>query len=408
MKYGLIGEKLGHSFSKVIHDSFSLYDYELKELNKDELHSFLTKKDFCAVNVTIPYKESVLPYLEEIDGFAKEIGCVNTVVNIGGKLYGYNTDFGGLLKLIKRNGFDFNGKKVLILGTGGTSKTAYAVSKHLNAREIYKVSRKGEINYSNVYDLHGDADFIINTTPCGMYPNNDSCAVDVNRFGRLSGVIDVVYNPLKTKLVKQAEQKGIKAVTGLYMLVAQAVYAAEIFSGKSFTDEIFEKTFSYVLSKKQNIVLIGMPGSGKSTVGKALSQKLSKPFIDTDSLVVEKENMEITEIFSQKGEKYFRDCESQAVKYASSQNGVIIATGGGAVLKRENVDALSSNGIIFFLNRPLSDIVPTSDRPLSSNEEDLKRRFKERYPIYIKSADKEIMINGNVDDAVEEIMEGLR
>lgn len=408
MQYGLVGEKLGHSFSKVIHEYFEDYNYELVEVKKENFESFILNKAFCGINVTIPYKETVLPYLDYIDEYAQKIGCVNTVLNKNGKLYGYNTDFSGLLMLIKRNNFDFFQKKVLILGTGGTSKTAYAVSKYLGSSEIYKVSRSGELNYTNVYKEHFDADFIINTTPCGMFPNNDSCAIDVSKFKNLSGVIDVVYNPIKTKLVLSAQKNGIKAVGGLYMLVAQAIFAAEIFTGKKYSDEVFEKTYKYILKKKENIVLIGMPGSGKSTIGKQLALRLKRKFIDTDSLVSEKYLMSIPEIFSKYSEEVFRDAETTAVKEASSANSAVIATGGGAVLRDENIEYLSSNGIIFFLNRPISDIVPTDDRPLSSNFEDLKKRFDERYSVYKNASDKEIAVNGSVDDAVNEILECMK
>lgn len=408
MEYGLIGKKLGHSFSKIIHEHFENYAYDLVELSEDDFSEFITAKEYKGLNITIPYKEKVIPYLDFVDAFAKEIGAVNTVINKNGMLCGYNTDFGGLKKLIEINGFDLYNKKVLILGTGGTSKTACAVCKHLGAGEIVTVSRNGSINYSNVYTLHCDADIVINTTPCGMYPDNDSCAVDVSKFSFLQGVIDVVYNPLQTKLVRTAKIRGIKAVGGLYMLTSQAILAAEYFTGKAYPDAVYSSVYSYVHSLKQNIVLSGMPGCGKSTIGKELAIRLGKAFIDTDTLIVENEGMEITEIFGKYGEDYFRKAETEAVKYASSQSGTVIATGGGAVLKKENIDYLKSNGSIFFLNRPISDIVPTEDRPLSSDYEALKKRFEERYTTYINTADYEIHINGSVDDAVNCITEILK
>lgn len=407
MEYALIGEKLGHSFSQVIHGFFEDYSYELIEVTQEKFSDFVNGKEYKGINITIPYKEKIIPYLDYIDDFAKEIGAVNTVVNRSGKLYGYNTDFGGLKKLVELNNFDLKNKKALILGSGGTAKTACAVCKHLGANEIITVSRSGNVNYSNVYSLHNDANIIINTTPCGMYPDNNSCAVEIDKFNNLEGVIDVVYNPLQTKLVRLAEEKGIKAVSGLYMLIAQAVLAAEYFTGKTYSEDVFKNTYNFILSSKKNIVLTGMPGSGKSTIGKAISEKSGRAFIDTDALVVEKEGMEITEIFSKYGEEYFRNAETEAIKFASSQSGVVIATGGGAVLKKENIDLLKSNGKIFFLNRPISDIVPTADRPLSADLEALKKRFDERYTIYMSTADKEINIKGTVDDAVSCIMENL-
>ena len=338
---------------------------------------------------------------------AQEIGAVNTVVNRDGVLYGYNTDFGGLKKLILRQGFDFTDQKVLILGSGGTSKTAFAVSKALGAASVLRVSRKGELTYENVLSLHADADFIINTTPCGMFPKNDTAAISLDGFESLKGVVDVVYNPLETKLVRQAKEKGVDGCCGLYMLVSQAVLASEIFLDTSYDESVYEDTYRFVLSKKQNIVLTGMPGSGKSTIGKALSEKLGKEFIDTDELIIKNEKMPISEIFARHGESYFRFAETEAIKEASAKSGFVIATGGGAVLKKENVDYLRSNGKIFFLNRPIEDILPTDDRPLSSTRADLQKRFDERYPIYQETADKEIFVDGKVENAVRRIEETL-
>ncbi|MGN1418131.1 MAG: shikimate kinase [Acutalibacteraceae bacterium] len=405
MKYGLIGEKLGHSFSKVIHESFAPYQYDLCEIEKDKLDEFMQKKDFSAINVTIPYKQAVIPYLYELDDAAKSIGAVNTIVNRNGRLYGYNTDFGGLKMLLEKNNFELQNKKVLILGSGGTSKTAFAVCKAMGAGEVYKVSRSGKVNYDNVKVLHADASCIINTTPCGMFPNSDSSAISLDGFDCLEGVADVVYNPLETKIVRQARKRGLKACCGLYMLVSQAVLASEIFLDTKYDESVFEKAYHYVLSQKQNIVLVGMPGCGKSTIGKALSQELGKEFLDTDELVIKNEGCPISEIFKDKGEEYFRNAETTAVKTASEKNGVIIATGGGAVLREENVDLLKSNGIIFFLNRPLEDILPTDDRPLSSNISDLEKRYRERYPIYKAVSDAEIFVDGKVENSVKKIIE---
>ena len=407
MKYAVIGEKLGHSFSKVIHEHFAPYKYDIVEVSPDDFDAFMTKRDFSGINVTIPYKQRVMEYLSYIDPMAQEIGAVNTVVNRDGVLYGYNTDFGGLKKLILRQGFDFTDQKVLILGSGGTSKTAFAVSKALGAASVLRVSRKGELTYENVLSLHADADFIINTTPCGMFPKNDTAAISPDGFESLKGVVDVVYNPLETKLVRQAKEKGVDGCCGLYMLVSQAVLASEIFLDTSYDESVYEDTYRFVLSKKQNIVLTGMPGSGKSTIGKALSEKLGKEFVDTDELIIKNEKMPISEIFARHGESYFRFAETEAIKEASSKSGFVIATGGGAVLKKENVDYLRSNGKIFFLNRPIEDILPTDDRPLSSTRADLQKRFDERYPIYQETADEEIFVDGKVENAVRRIEETL-
>ena len=408
MKYGLIGEKLGHSFSKIIHEKIADYTYELKEISKENLDSFMKAKDFSCINVTIPYKEDVIPYLDYVDSAAKAMGAVNTIVNRDGKLYGYNTDFYGMKLMIEKNGFDLKDSKVLILGSGGTAKTSRAVAENLGAREIVTVSRSGEVNYSNVSELHKDADFIINTTPCGMYPNNDTYAIDPALFPSLKGIIDAVYNPLKTIIVSKGEDLGIKGVTGLYMLIAQAVLASEKFMDKSLdVEKISDEIFAEITKEKQNIVLIGMPGSGKSTIGKALAEKLGRYFIDTDDVITEKHGV-ISDIFAKNGEAYFRDIETEAVKATAKNGGIVIATGGGAILRKENVTALKQNGVIFFLNRPLEDIIPTSDRPLSSDIESLRKRFEERYPIYKATGDFEIAIDGNIENAVNRILECLK
>lgn len=408
MKYGLIGEKLGHSFSKTIHEKIADYTYELKEIAKHELDSFMKQRDFCGINVTIPYKSEVIPYLDYIDPIAQKIGAVNTIVNRDGKLFGYNTDFGGLKALTEKSGFDYKNKKVLILGTGGTSKTAEVVAEHLGAKDIIKVGRREKVNYENVCSLHSDADYIINTTPLGMYPDCEGFAVDASFFKNLKGVTDVVYNPLKTRLCLMAEELGVKSSNGLYMLVCQAVLACEFFTGKKLNvEKITDQIYCEIVKEKQNIVLIGMPGSGKTTIGKALASELCKDLVDTDEMIVSECGV-ISDIFKNKGEKYFREIEAQQVKKAAAMNGKVIATGGGAVLKKENIDALKQNGVIFFLNRPLSDIIPTSDRPLSSDYEALQKRFNERYDIYVASADKEIFVDGKIENAVKKIMETLK
>ncbi len=408
MKYGLIGERLGHSFSKPIHESIADYTYEIKEIAKDALDSFMEEKDFFCINVTIPYKERVIPHLYFIHEHAKLIGAVNTIVNREGRLYGYNTDFGGLKMLIEKQGFDYKDKKVVILGSGGTSKTANAVASYLGAREVITVSRRGEVNYENLLSLHGDCDYIINTTPCGMFPDTDEAAVDVSLFGKLRGVTDVVYNPLKTKLCLDCEKRGIPCECGLYMLVAQAVLAVEIFTGRKLPrEETTEKIYRKLLSEKRNIVLVGMPGSGKTTIGKALSEALGKEFVDTDEIIV-KEHGPISKIFEKKGEKYFRDLESVAVKSVALKNNLVIATGGGAVLRQENVDYLRGNGVVIFLDRPLEDIIPTDDRPLSRDYDALKKRYEERCDIYLSSCDIKTDVDGKLENSVRRILEAIK
>lgn len=406
MEYGCIGKKLPHSFSKIIHEKIGDYSYELCELTEEELPEFTENRDFKAINVTIPYKEAVIPYLYELSETAKSIGAVNTVVNRGGKLYGYNTDFYGMTALIKKNNIDFTGKKVAVLGTGGTSKTAVAVAKSLGAETVIKVSRKSTdstVTYDELYENHTDTDIIINTTPVGMFPEIYASSVDLSCFSHLTGVVDAVYNPLETKLIADAKSMGIPAESGLYMLVAQAIRAYEIFMNKTAEKNLLNSIFNDVKSQKQNIVLIGMPGSGKTTIGQAVSEKLGRDFIDTDDEIKKIIKTDISDYFEKYGEEKFRDVETQVIKNTSKLSGAVIATGGGAVLRQENIDALKMNGILYFLNRPLEQIVPTADRPTASSIEALKKRYSERYGIYCASADKNITVTGNVQDAVVQI-----
>lgn len=407
MKYGLIGERLGHSYSKVIHEALGEYSYELCEVARDELDAFFEKKDFAAINVTIPYKQTVIPHLYYIDEAARAIGAVNTVVNRCGRLYGYNTDFSGMIGLIERLGISLLGKKVAILGTGGTSHTARAVAAALLAGEIITVSRRaseGVIDYAELYEKYTDVDIIINTTPVGMYPNCYDTPIDVSKFPRLSGVIDAVYNPLRTRLVYEARRLGIKAEGGLYMLVLQAVRAAEIFLDKkldpSFTERIFEK----LSGDKENIVLIGMPACGKSTVGRIIADRLGRELIDTDDLIVRNVGRSIPEIFAESGETVFRDYESSAVKEAAAEGGRVIATGGGAILRPENVMALGLSGRLFFIDRPLEKLCPTADRPLSSDRAAIEKRYRERYPRYCEAADVHTDGDGTPNEVAERII----
>ncbi len=335
MEYGCIGERLSHSFSKIIHNKLADYTYELKEIPREALSDFMLKKDFKAINVTIPYKQDVIPFLDEISDTAKRIGAVNTIVNKNGRLCGFNTDFYGLKELINHNGIEIKNKKVLILGSGGTSKTANAVAEYLGAKEVLSVSRQGGerlITYREAYEKHTDAEVIINTTPCGMYPNIGDTPLEIDEFFKLEGIVDAVYNPLSSAIVTKAKEKGIKAVGGLYMLIAQGVFAAELFLDKKFPTSEIKRIYTEIKNEKQNIVLVGMPGCGKSTVGKVLAKQLNKAFADSDEEIVKKEGVSVPEIFSLKGEKGFRVVESQAIKELSARQGMVIATGGGAVL----------------------------------------------------------------------------
>ena len=381
MEYGCIGEHLTHSFSKEIHKCLADYEYEIKEIPKEELDSFMQAADFKAINVTIPYKQAVIPHLFWVSDTAKKIGAVNTIVNRNGKLYGYNTDFYGMTSLINENGITITGKKVLVLGSGGTSKTAVCVAEGLGAREIQVVSRtsgEGVITYQEAYKNHRNAEIIINTT----------------------GVIDAIYNPLRSRLVLDAEVLGIKAVGGLYMLVAQAAKASEKFIGTALNTEKTKAVYETLLAAKQNIVLTGMPACGKSTIGEKLSVLTGKPFIDTDSLIAEKAGKSIPEIFEEAGEIGFRTLEAEVIAEISPLGGYVIATGGGAILNPQNVLNLKANGRIYYIDRPLSWLTATKDRPLSSNRADLEKRYSERYEIYKSTADVVI-------SAVEDLKENV-
>jgi len=396
MKYGLIGEHLTHSFSKVIHEKIGDYVYEIKEIAKENVDSFMKEKDFLAINVTIPYKETVIPYLDYIDSSAEKIGAVNTVVNKQGKLYGYNTDYFGMKSLILKIGLEIKDKKVLIIGTGGTSKTATAVISDMGAKEIIYVSNikvDNAYTYEEIYKDHTDAEIIFNTSPVGMYPKNDGIPIDLSKFPRLEGLLDVVYNPIRTNLVIEAQRLGIKAEGGLYMLGAQAVYAYEHFMGVCVDKTICDSVFNDVLSQKDNIILTGMPSSGKTTVGKLLAERTGKKFVDTDDEIVKKIGMDIPSYFAKHGEAEFRKIESEVIKEVSCNNSLIIATGGGAILNYDNIRRLKQNGKIYFLDRSLDKLMPTSDRPLSSNISALEKRYKERYPIYKSTCD--IRVDGN-------------
>ena len=388
-RYGCIGKRLTHSFSRDIHARLADYKYELIELAEEEIKPFFTEKSFEAVNVTIPYKETVIPYLDEISDIAKRIGAVNTVVNKNGRLYGYNTDYYGMKALIERVGIDLSGKKVLVLGTGGTSKTARVLAEDMGASQILAVSRQKSddaITYDEASALHYDAEIIINTTPSGMYPDCEARPIDVSPFKRLCGVIDAVYNPLATNLVLDARARGIRAEGGLYMLVMQAVVAVERFIDVKISKDVADKVFSEILLSKENIVLTGMPGSGKSTVGKLISIG-GYDFIDTDAEVEKRCGCTIGELIASKGEKYFRDLESEVIRNVSAEGCRIISTGGGAVLREENIRALKRNGRIFFINASPSRLQATEDRPLSNTNEKLLRLYKERIDIYNSTAD---------------------
>ncbi len=406
MEYGLIGEKLGHSFSREIHQRLGGYDYRLQELTPAQLPAFLEKRDFRGVNVTIPYKQTVIPLLDEVDPKAAAIGAVNTIVNRRGRLCGYNTDYDGMAALARHAGLTLKNKNVLILGTGGTSRTAMTVAADLGAAEIRRVSRTGRgdaITYEQAADL--PVQVLINTTPCGMYPGCDGQPMDLSRFGWLEGVLDAVYNPLRTRLVLQARDNGARGQGGLYMLVAQAAAACRLFLDRPLPDGALDSVYRAIHGQKQNIVLTGMPGSGKSTVGRVLARQLDRELVDTDTEIIRVAKKPIPEIFAQRGERGFRDLESQVIQEVSRRTGLVIATGGGAILREENVRCLRQNGRIYFLDRPAEDIQPTDDRPLARDMEAVRQRYAERYPRYTSTADAAVPVRGSAEDVAAAIRE---
>lgn len=410
MKYGLIGEHLKHSYSCEIHAQIADYEYELHEIPPSGLGGFLKKREFNAINVTIPYKQDVIPYLDEISDTAKRIGAVNTIVNRNGRLYGDNTDFAGMLALAKHIGVDMKGRKVLILGTGGASKTGHALAEYMGAQSVFYVSRSGKdgsISYEQAVTEHSDAQIIINATPVGMFPKQDGRPIDISAFPKLEGVIDAVYNPLRTNLVLDAQERGIPAEGGLYMLSAQAVHASAVFRDIPLDESLVDKAFKSVKNDKQSIVLIGMPSSGKTTVGRILAEKCGKQLADTDEYIVRKIGMPISDFFAKHGEAEFRKIEKETVAELSATGGRIIATGGGAVLDAENVRALKQNGVLVFLDRRPENLIATDDRPLASRRSALEKLYAERYDIYCAAAELHIDANTTPEAEADAILKEL-
>ena len=400
MEYGLLGERLGHSFSPQIHRDLAGYDYQLLPTPPEAVEDLFARRAFQGLNVTIPYKRTVMPLCDEIDPRAAAIGAVNTVVNRNGRLTGYNTDIDGFLYMARRAGVDMTGKKVVILGSGGTSRTARAAAGELGAREIVTVSRRGEDNYQNL-SRHADAQVLVNTTPVGMYPNWGQSPVSLESFPALEGVLDGVYNPLRTALLLQAEERGLPRSCGLPMLVAQAKRAAELFTGQNIDDSRAEAVLHGLRGQLTSIVLIGMPGCGKTTVGRALAGKLGRTFVDLDEEIVRRAGTSIPEIFAREGEAGFRERESALVREFGERTGLVVSTGGGVVTRRENYIPLKQNGLLLHLRRDPAAL-PTDGRPLSqaTAPEELWRR---RAPLYAAFADGEIDNNGTLAGTLEQI-----
>lgn len=403
-EYGLLGETLGHSFSPQLHKALAGYEYGLLPTPRHALEELFTKRNFRGLNVTIPYKQAVIPLCDEVDPRAAQIGAVNTVVNRNGHLTGYNTDIDGLIYMAHRAGVELSGKKVLILGSGGTSRTAQAAARELNAAEIIVISRSGEDNYQNLH-RHANAQVIINTTPVGMFPHCGVSPVELSLFPHLTGVLDVVYNPLRTTLCMQAEMRGIPCSCGLPMLAAQAWRAAELFTGTDIPVTQMEQVLHALTTQLENIILIGMPGCGKSTVGALLAKKLGRNHTDLDRMIEKEAGKPIPTIFAEDGEAFFRALETQCVQEAGKQTGCVISTGGGVVTRNENYAPLHQNGIIIHLTRKL-DHLPTEGRPISQKT-DMATLWQQRKALYERFADLTIDNNGTPEETLALIEQEL-
>ena len=408
MEYGCIAEHLSHSFSKEIHARLADYRYELHELAPSEVGTFLQQRDFRGINVTIPYKQTVIPYLDEVTPIANHIGAVNTIVNRDGRLVGDNTDFWGMKYLLERENINPQNKKVLILGTGGTSRTAQAVVGAMGAACVGVVSRQAGndvLTYEQAVEQHSDAQIIINTTPSGMYPNEEDApyGIDLSRFPKLEGLLDAIYHPLRSELVLAAKARGINATGGLTMLVVQAAVAVERFLDTTLPPECVAEVDREIRMSKENIVLIGMPGCGKSSVGARLAKKYNRKLIDTDQELIKMTQKTPAELIKEQGEAAFRELEAEAVRRTASESGVVIATGGGAILRDDNVRRLRRNGRLIFLDRPPEQLPTTDDRPLSGTRQALMQRYAERIDRYRAVADVILPVTGDEDATAEAV-----
>ena len=401
MYCGLLGKQLGHSYSPQIHSFLGNYRYVLFEKQPDELETFLKKGDYDGLNVTIPYKQEVIQYLDILSDRAAELGAVNTIIRqADGKLIGHNTDYFGFLSMLKRTGLDVCGKKVLVLGNGGASATVVAVLKKENAKVVV-ISRSGKDNYQNL-NQHTDASVIVNTTPVGMYPNVGTSLLDLDQFQQLEGVLDIIYNPAKTQLLLDAEEKGLITENGLWMLIAQAKESTEWFTGNKISDDRISEIHHQLRKQMENIVLIGMPGCGKSTIGKELAKHLDMSFVDADTEIEKIAKKTIPQIFEESGECGFRKLESQVLADLGKKSGLIIATGGGCVTQKENYRSLHQNGRIFWIMRDIQ-LLPTDGRPLSQANS-LGEMLRVRKPLYELFADVQIDNNGTLNDTVSEFL----
>lgn len=404
MQYGLIGEKLGHSYSAEIHRAFGAYDYELVSLPPEKLGAFLTHGDFCGLNVTIPYKKVVIPFCAALSETARKIGSVNTIRRQpDGTLYGDNTDYAGFAAMAHRAGIGFAGKRVAILGTGGTSLTAQAVVSDAGAAEMTVVSRTGAVTYAHL-NRAAQAEVLINTTPVGMYPGNDGIPVSLDQFPQCTAVLDVIYNPLRTRLLSEAAERGMPYAGGLYMLTAQAAKAYEMFCGRSLPDNKLESVYQMLSASVCNVVLVGMPGCGKTTIGRMLAERMNRTLVDLDAEIEARAGMTVPALFERYGEPAFRKLEAEAAAEAGKKKGLVIACGGGTILTAENRAALRQNGRVYWLQRPVEQL-ETAGRPLSAGQTALRAMLEYRSPLYALACDVAVANNGSPAETAEQILE---
>ncbi len=400
-RYGLLGEKLSHSLSPLVHSMLGSVPYSLFEKSPDEAENFIKNGDFAGINVTIPYKVKAYESCDVLSPEAESIGAVNTVVRRQDKLYGYNTDYFGFIYSLQKSGTDVRGKKCLVLGSGGASRAVIAALETLGAGEIKVISRTGEDNYGNV-SRHSDAGIIVNATPLGMYPNCGVSAVELTEFPECEFVYDLIFNPLRTKLLLEAERLGIPFADGLTMLVAQAKKSSDLFLGAERDDGIIDEICRKVRAKTANIVLVGMPGSGKTAVGKLVAEATGKRFVDTDDEIVNRDGRPIPEIFRQDGEEYFRRVERDVIRDLGNGTGLVISTGGGCVTVPENRDPLRQNGMVIRLDREVSKLAKRG-RPLSLGGE-LGEMLEKRAPLYDSFSDFTVKNETSPQDAAREII----